>query len=109
MALNDRNICNTDLLQSSKFIFTIPRLAEVQFFCQAANIPGVNTQSTVQLSPFKDMSVPGDKMEYEDLNVEFLLDEELKSWSSILLGENTLSMFNDLNFSTIVSFNKIKI
>ena len=29
------------------------------------------------------MSVPGDKMEYEDLNVEFLLDEELKSWSSI--------------------------
>jgi hypothetical protein len=83
MALNDEIICNTDLLQPSKFIFTIPRLKEVQFFCQAANLPGVNSQSTVQLTPFRDMGVPGDKMEYEDLNIEFLLDEQLRSWSSI--------------------------
>lgn len=83
MAIEDTNICNTDLLQSAKFIFTIPRLNEVQFFCQAINLPGVNSQSTVQLNPFRDMGVPGDKMEYEDLNIEFLLDEELRSWSSI--------------------------
>ena len=83
MALNDSLICNTDLLQSSKFIFTIPRLKEVQFFCQAANLPGVNSQSTVQNTPFRDMGVPGDKMEYEDLSIEFLVDEELRSWSSI--------------------------
>lgn len=83
MAFQDTNICNTDLLQSSKFTFVIPRLTEVQFFCQAVNIPGVNTQSTVQISPFRDMGVPGDKMEYEDLTVEFLVDEELRSWASI--------------------------
>jgi hypothetical protein len=83
MASEDTNICNTDLLQSAKFIFTIPRLNEVQFFCQAINLPGVNSQSTVQITPFRDMGVPGDKMEYEDLNIEFLLDEELRSWSSI--------------------------
>jgi len=83
MALNDTNICNTDLLQSSKFIFLIPRLTEVQFFCQAANLPGVNSQSTVQVNPFRDAAVPGDKMEYEDLEVEFLVDEELRSWASI--------------------------
>lgn len=83
MALNDTNICNTNLLQSAKFLFSVPRLPAMQFFCQAVNIPGVNSQSTVQLSPFRDMGVPGDKMEYEDLEVTFLVDEELKSWSNI--------------------------
>jgi hypothetical protein len=83
MAANDTNICNTNLLQSAKFTFSIPRLPAMQFFCQAVNIPGVNSQSTVQMTPFRDMGVPGDKMEYEDLEVTFLVDEELKSWANI--------------------------
>jgi hypothetical protein len=98
MAFQDTNICNTDLLQSSKFIFSTPRLTEVQFFCQAANIPGVNSQSTVQVTPFRDMGIPGDKMEYEDLNIEFLLDEELRSWSSIyywIKGYTQAEAFDD--------------
>lgn len=81
--LNDTNICDTNLLQSAKFIFSIPRLPAMQFFCQAVNIPGVNSQSAVQLTPFRDMGVPGDKMEYEDLNVTFLVDEKLMSWANI--------------------------
>lgn len=83
MAIQDTNICNTDLLQSSKFIFSIPSLVATQFFVQAANIPGVNSTNTFQTTPFRDVAVPGDKMEYEDLNIEFLVDEELRSWLAI--------------------------
>lgn len=98
MATNDTNLCNTNLLQSAKFIFSIPRLPAMQFFCQAVNIPGVNSQSTVQISPFRDMGIPGDKMEYEDLDITFLVDEELKSWASIyywIKGYTQAETFDD--------------
>lgn len=83
MSAKDASVCNTDLLQSAKFIFSIPRLKSTQFFCQAANIPGISTQNTTQATPFSDLSIPGDKVDYDILNIEFLLDEELQSWISI--------------------------
>ena len=83
MAIEDISVCNTDILQSAKFLFSIPRLTTTQFFCQRANIPGISTQNTLQATPFVDLPIPGDKIFYEDLSIEFLLDEELKSWISI--------------------------
>jgi len=83
MAFQDSTVCNTDLLQSAKYIFTIPRLTSTQFFCQSVNIPGISMGSKSQPTPFMDLNIPGDKIEYEDLSIEFLLDEELYSWISI--------------------------
>ena len=83
MSAKDVSVCNTDLLQSAKFIFSIPRITATQFFCQAVNIPGVSTQSTLQSTPFSDLNIPGDKLVYQTLNVEFLIDEELQSWIDI--------------------------
>ena len=78
--MSDQIICNTDLLQSTKFILTFPRITATQFFCQAVNIPAVHTNNTEQNTPFSDLAIPGDKFQYEPLIVEFLLDEELLSW-----------------------------
>ena len=84
MALQDTTVCNTNLLQSAKFLFNIPRLTSTQFFAQSVNIPGVIVEdSPKQPTPFLDLAVPGDKMDFDDLTVEFLLDEELWSWTTI--------------------------
>ena len=80
MAAKDQIPCNTDLLQASKFTLAFPRINATQFFCQAINIPGISTQSTIQTTPFSDLAIPGDKIVYETLDIEFLLDEELQSW-----------------------------
>ena len=80
MAFSDIAVCNTDLLQSAKFIFSIPRLTTTQFFCQKVNVPGISSQNTVQATPFIDLPIPGDKMLYDQLDIEFLVDEELSSW-----------------------------
>jgi hypothetical protein len=82
MSAKDASPCN-QLLQSAKFLFSIPRLTSTQFFCQAVNVPGISTQNTVQSTPFIDLNIPGDKVVYEPLTIEFLLDEELQSWLAI--------------------------
>lgn len=83
MSAKDVSVCNTDLLQSAKFILTFPRLTSTQFFCQSINIPGVTTQNTSQPTPFMDLNIPGDKFVYDTFNMDFLLDEELQSWTAI--------------------------
>lgn len=76
-------VCNQDLLQSPKFILSFPRISTTQFFCQSVNIPGISTSSTIQNTMFSDLAIPGDKLNYETFEIEFLVDEELKSWLEI--------------------------
>jgi hypothetical protein len=83
MAAKDSSPCNQDLLQSAKFILSFPRLTAVQFFCQAANVPGLLCNPAIQATPFSDLPIAGDKLVYGTLDVEFLLDEELQTWISI--------------------------
>jgi hypothetical protein len=83
MSAKDASVCNTDLLQSAKFLFSIPRLTSTQFFCQSVNVPGISTQNTIQSTPFVDLNIPGDKVVYDPLTIEFLLDEELQSWLAV--------------------------
>jgi hypothetical protein len=83
MSAQDLTPCNTDILQASKFIFAIPRLTATQFFCQAVNLPDISTSPKIQVTPILDLAIPGDKIIFGDLNIEFLLDEELSSWLAI--------------------------
>jgi len=83
MAAKDVSPCNQDLLQSAKFILSIPRLTSTQFFCQAANIPSISAQPKIQNTPLLDLMVPGDKISFDTLDIEFLLDENLQSWLAI--------------------------
>ena len=83
MSAKDFSPCNQDLLQSAKFILSIPRLTSTQFFCQAANIPAISAQPKIQNTPLLDLMVPGDKISFDTLNIEFLLDEQLQSWLAI--------------------------
>jgi len=77
------NVCNTDLLNPSKFIFSIPRLTETQFVCQNANLPGIQSDQEIQSTPFVNLPLPGNKLTYNPLTLSFLVDEELKSWLAI--------------------------
>jgi hypothetical protein len=83
MAIQDTSLCNTDLLQPAKFLFSIPRLTSTQFFCQSVTVPGVDTQSILQSTSYSDLPIPGDKLVYEPITINFLIDEELNSWFDI--------------------------
>lgn len=83
MSIKDSAICNTDLLQSPKWVLSFPRIQLTQFFCQSVNIPGVSVQNTIQNTPFSDLNIPGDKINFDSFTMEFLVDEELQSWIQV--------------------------
>ena len=42
---------NTNLLQASKFLLTINRIPNTQYFCQQANIPGFTLGQAIVNTP----------------------------------------------------------
>jgi hypothetical protein len=78
------NPTNTNLLQASKFLMSFDRLPTMAYFCTEVNIPGVSTGAAVQVTPFIDAPIPGDKMVYDNFEIDFIVDEDLLGWEEIL-------------------------
>jgi len=83
MTLLNRNPETLDLLQSTKFRVTFDFLPGMTYFCQTANIPGVSLTEIIRPTPFVDLYHAGEKLVYDTLNITFLVDEELRSWTEI--------------------------
>ena len=78
------NPTSTNILQASKFLLSFDRLPDMTFFCTEAVLQGVSVGQAFQYTPNIDAPVPGDKMIYNPLTINFLIDEQMKSWTSIL-------------------------
>jgi len=74
---------NRNFLSGVQFKLQITKCPNVEFFCQAANVPGVSLLTTEQPTRFNAIPLPGDEVIYNDLNVRFLVDEDLKNYAEI--------------------------
>ena len=74
---------NTNLLQTTKFILTLPRITNTQYFCQDTILPGVSLAVISRQTPIVDLYSPGSKLAYNEFEVTFLVDEELRAWTDI--------------------------
>ena len=79
----DTQIQNRNFLAPTGFRFTLTRAPKVAFFSNSANIPDINLGVAVQPSYLKDIDVPGDKLQFGDFNISFLVDEDLKNYMEI--------------------------
>ena len=70
-----------NLLTNNKFRFIITRCPTVSYFCQRANIPSLSFGTSIQ-SNSTGISIkrPGTSYVYEDLQVGFAVDENMKNW-----------------------------
>ena len=78
-----RQPAKQDYADPTKFKFSIIKLPKVEYFCTAANIPGISLGQTSQPTPLKDIPIPGDKLDYDNLNIQFLVDENLENYREI--------------------------
>ena len=78
------NPSNKNFLSPVGFKFVIGRTPNVDYFCQSASIPEVNIGVREVPTPVKDYSVPGDKMTFGDLNLRFLVNEDLDNYLSLI-------------------------
>lgn len=65
------------------FRFTIKRLPNVSFYVQGATIPGLSMSPTQVQTPFKTLSLVGDKLQHEPFSVTVRLDEYMESYNEI--------------------------
>ena len=69
-----------DYASPTQFKFSIVKLPKVEFFVSSVNIPGISLGSDEQATPLLDLPYPGDKLTYGDLNMTFLVDENLENY-----------------------------
>ena len=74
---------NRNFLAPTGFKFTLERAKRVSFFCNQANVPDITLGIAEQPSWLKNIDVPGDKIQFGDLNLQFLVDEDLKNYMAI--------------------------
>lgn len=73
-------IQNRNFLSPVGFKFTLAKEPKVAFFCNSARIPDISLQLNQQPSYLKDIDIPGTKILYGDLNIQFLVDENLVNY-----------------------------
>ena len=83
MTVLTRTPQNTNPLQATKFLLTFDRISTVTYFCQTVNLPGVTLGEVDRVTPFLDMYSPGTKLQYDPLDVSFIIDEGLNSWRNL--------------------------
>ena len=74
---------NRNFLSPTGFRFSLRRSPKVAFFCNQANIPAMTLGVTEQATYLKNIPVPGDRIEFGDLTLRFLVDEDLKNYMEI--------------------------
>ena len=101
-------IDNRNFLSPTGFKFGLKRSPGVAFFCNQANIPALDLGVAEQPTYLKDIPIPGDKIQFGDLNLRFLVDEdlvnfmEIQNWIRGLGFPESLAEFNELKDQAIL-------
>ena len=75
-----KQIQNRNFLSPVGFKFTLAKEPKISFFCNSARIPEISLQLNQQPSYLKDLDIPGTKIIYGDLVLQFLVDEDLVNY-----------------------------
>ena len=104
-------IDNRNFLAPTGFKFALKRSPGVAFFCNEANIPDLNLGIAVQPTYLKDIDRPGDKIQFGDLTIRFLVDEdlsnfmEIQNWIRGLGFPESIQEFRDLEKESVLPSN----
>ena len=104
-------IDNRNFLAPTGFKFSLKRSPGVAFFCNQANIPSLDLGIAIQPTYLKDIDVPGDKIQFGDLTLRFLVDEdlvnymEIQNWIRGLGYPESIQEFNNLENEAVLPGN----
>ena len=79
----DKQFENRNFLSPIGFQFSLNKVPKATFFSNSARIPDITLGTAIQPVYLKDIDVPGDKLQYGDFNLRFLVDEDLVNYMAI--------------------------
>jgi hypothetical protein len=95
---------NINPLSPNGFMFSIQKLPELNFFAQSVNLPGITLGSPEYGNPFQVQPIPGESLTYDQLTVQFLIDESMTNYQAIYNWIIALGFPNDYEqYTTFVS------
>ena len=86
--MTETNIINReptklDYASPIQFRFKMTKIPKVEFFVQTANIPGISLGTATAVTPLYDYPIPGDKINFQTLDISFLVDENLNNYKEL--------------------------
>lgn len=85
---------NKNFLSPLNFRFQIKRAPHVNFFIQKVNLPAMRLPDVQYPNPIQNIPYFGEHMEYADLVIEFIVDEDLQNYLEIHNWMNALGTPN---------------
>ena len=82
-SIYSKQIKNRNYLSPTGFNFTLQRCPKVSFFSNTAQIPGIDLGVAIQPNYFNNIPRPGDKIDFSDFTLRFLIDEDLKNYMQL--------------------------
>lgn len=78
-----KQIDNRNYMSPVGFEFSIARFPKVAFFANTASLPQISLGGAEQANYLKQLMHPGDRVEYGELPISFLVDEDMVNYSLI--------------------------
>jgi len=78
-----KQLDNRNFMSPIGFQFSIARYPKVSFFSNKAGLPEIRLGGAEQANYLKQIMHPGDRVEYGELNIEFLVDEDMLNYTLI--------------------------
>ena len=78
-----KQLDNRNYMSPIGFQFSIARFPKVSFFSNTAALPQINLGGAEQSNYLKQIMHPGDRLEYGELPIQFLVDEDMVNYSLI--------------------------
>lgn len=78
-----KQLDNRNYMSPIGFSFSIARFPKVSFFSNTASIPQIALGGAEQSNYLKSLMHPGDRVEYGELPIQFLVDEDMLNYSLI--------------------------
>ena len=74
---------NINPLSPNGFQFSIQKLPDVSFFTQSVNLPGLMLGEPEFANPFVKQPIPGESIVFDQLQVQFIVDEGMENYLSL--------------------------
>ena len=78
-----KQIDNRNFLSGVGFKFNLTKFPKVDFFSNSAIIPELSLELAQQASYLKNIAVPGERLNFGDFTLRFLVDENMENYQSI--------------------------
>jgi len=83
MTFLSKQITNKNYLSPTGFKFNIVKTPKVDFFSNSTKIPGIQLGNIKVGNYLKSIDLPGDNIQFEDLTLQFIVDEDLENYLEI--------------------------